>query len=123
MESIMPLSVSTSGNGNGLSNLLRQTRMTKSTDDAATAGNDGSGGSNVRPIGRSSIDSTGSGTAQITAALTVYLSKLGGADGSEPEATVNTNKPEAGGLQNRSSAADLLRALDTYNPNAMRLTA
>ena len=123
----MGLSVSANA-GHGLANLFRQARPAKSSDDpAAPADAAATTAVSLRPLGRSGIDSTGSGTAQMAAALTVYLSKLGGPDeagatpnaSAKPTATVRPSPAPAG----RSSASDLMRVLDAYGNGDRRLTA
>jgi hypothetical protein len=122
----MPVSVANSSAGGHLSNLLRQTRPVKAGDDAGTAPTAEQGGAtNVRQIGRGVIDSTGSTTATIKAALTVYLSPLAGqtdpaADKTQARAAMpGTPSP----LAPRSGASDLLQVLDTYAAEAVRLSA
>lgn len=124
----MGLSVS-ANNGNGLANLFRQARSAKPNDDGtAPAEAAAPTAVSLRPLSRSGIDSTGSGTAQISAALTVYLSKLGGPDEDKPSdlpaktATVTNMRPGPAAAS-RSGAADLLRVLDAYGTGRERLTA
>ena len=130
----MGLSVS-ANSGNGLANLFRQARSTKQNDDGTTPSESPAPTAvSLRPLGRSGIDSTGSGTAQISAALTVYLSKLGGPEEENTSsalptkdlpaktATVTNLRP-APAPGNRSGAADLLRVLDAYGSGRERLTA
>ncbi|MDX7950469.1 hypothetical protein P7D22_04650 [Lichenihabitans sp. Uapishka_5] len=103
----MALTVSSNG-GNSLADLLRQARQAKPTDET-TAASDLPTGATQRSTPRSGFDSTGSGTAQVAAALTVYLSKTGGPAENE------TAAPAATSQASRSSASELLRALDAYS--------
>ena len=122
----MPLSVPNSNGGAGLSGLLRQTRQAKPEGAAAGSAAEQPTTVALRAVGRSGIDSTQRGTAQIAAALTVYLSQLGG--GGEPARTAapkTTAKPSQAGPSSgtaRSGAADLLQALDGYRSGELRLT-
>lgn len=134
----MGLSVS-ANSGHGLANLFRQARSAKPNEDGTTPAESAAPTSvSLRPLGRSGIDSTGSGTAQISAALTVYLSKLGGPDeDASPDrpardlplkdlptktATVTSLRPGTA-AGSRSGAADLLRVLDAYGTGRERLPA
>lgn len=122
----MALSVPNSNGGTGLSGLLRQTRQAKADDAAAAAAGEQPTPVPMRPVGRAGIDSTQRGTAQITAALTVYLSKLGGAEDEPARVTaVKPSQPSlAAAATGRSGAADLLRTLDGYRATGgMRLSA
>lgn len=122
----MGLSVSANA-GNGLANLFRQARPAKSSDDTAPPAEAATTAVSLRPLGRSGIDSTGSGTAQMAAALTVYLSKLGGPDEpgapSTASAKATTNPRPSPAPASRSSASDLMRVLDAYGSPDRRLTA
>lgn len=125
----MPLSVPGSNSGPGLSSLLRQARQVKSDDASGKSATDQTATATARPLARTGIDSTQRGTAQITAALTVYLSKLGGVDDGAPlrAATVKAQTPSSSAASSgaaRSGAADLLRTLDSYKTSSgLRLTA
>jgi hypothetical protein len=127
----MPLSVPSSNNGPSLSSLLRQTKPLKADEGASVAQGD-TPAVPVRSGPRSNIDSTQRGTAQITAALTVYLSKLGGSDETGPArttagkaaSTALSNSRSGSPATGRSGAADLLRTLDAYKtPGRLSLTA
>ena len=125
----MGLSVS-ANSGNGLANLFRQARSAKPSEDGTTPAESSTPMAvSLRPLGRSGIDSTGSGTAQISAALTVYLSKLGGPDEQDdaakpaPKAATVTSLRGNAPAGSRSGAADLLRVLDAYGSGRERLTA
>jgi hypothetical protein len=120
-DRVMPLSVPNSNGGASLSGLLRQTRPAKTDSDSGVGTAEPSAAAAARPTGRSSIDSTQRGTAQITAALTLYLSKLGGGD--DTVGTTVQKPTNVAGSSGRSSAADLLRTLDHYQGSSrLRLT-
>jgi hypothetical protein len=122
----MPLSVANSPAGGGLSNLLRQTRPLKSGDEAGTvAANEPAGTTALRQLGRNAIDSTGSNTAGMKAALTVYLSPLGNQADPGPDKTPPRSgaASTAATLAPRSGASDLLKVLDAYAADAPRLSA
>ncbi len=118
----MALSVSANG-GNGLANLFRQARPVK-VEESSTPADVPATAVSLRPVGRSGIDSTGSGAAQISAKLTVYLSKLGSPDeqGSSYADPSTKASGSAAPSTSRSSAAELMRALDAYG-SSQRLTA
>lgn len=123
----MSVSVSYSKSGNGLSYLFKQSRPVKSADDTpSSASADQPVASQPRVLARSVIDSTGSGAAQVAAALTIYMSNLGSPDRDStadsnalPPQSRNRGPSSATGLSNSdastdASAAGLLRALDAY---------
>ena len=104
----MALSVAANAGGNGLANLFRHARPAKLAEEATASGETPTTTLSLRPLGRAGIDSTGSGTAQVSAAITQYLTRLDGSD--EPAAA----KPATPASASRSSAAELLRVLDAY---------
>jgi hypothetical protein len=119
----MPVSVANSSAGGGLSNLLRQTRPVKAGDEAGSTTTEPAAGVTLRQLGRGTIDSTGSTTAPIKAALTLYLSTLG----TSPEATADRPQarsvPPSSAVAPRSGASDVLQVLDSYATDVLRLSA
>lgn len=105
----MALSVAANAGGNGLANLFRHARPVKLAEEPAGNGEAPATILSLRPLGRTGIDSTGSGTAQVSAAITQYLARLGGSD-EAPAKPAATTAPSA----SRSSAAELMRVLDAY---------
>ena len=98
--------------GIDIPNLLRQTRPMKPDEGAAASPGGEPSTAPVRPLGRPAIDSTGARTAQMKATLTVVLGRL------EPGSDPAVNQPTQ-----RSAASDLLRVLDAYAADPVRLSA